>query len=335
MSPASGPTQPLVEVSSSDLDEFGREIDTAFGWNSTYGEPCAACDQGDTKGAIVRMVFHDAVGGGGRTNGCVDFSTPDNNGLQDMDATLRAIWQTSAPTGLSYADTIVFAGGRAILHATTRGQNAITGGGVLEPETMSTFLDLNALFSYGRLDAPCPAGVDAGQFPSAVFSWADSVQFFAQKFGMGTADVVAIFGAHSLGRADGSIQGSSGAIVGGWTGTQSSLSNVYYKTMEGVNWATNNNETWNGGANGAPTGTILLQSDLEVLVTPARGCKRFGAGAPINPAPGSLCPVNAAASAFIRSFSQEPGGTAAFWEAFSVAWVKMVTAGHTQLAEPV
>ena len=58
------------------------DIISTFRLRPTYGELCSPCAEGDTIGVLLRMAFHDAVGGGGGSNGCIDFTAPDNNGLR-------------------------------------------------------------------------------------------------------------------------------------------------------------------------------------------------------------------------------------------------------------
>ena len=65
-----------------------------LGMAPTYGQACAPCTLGDTYGAVIRLVFHDAFGGGrsgsGGPNGCIDFSYHGNKGLEAIVAALDA-----------------------------------------------------------------------------------------------------------------------------------------------------------------------------------------------------------------------------------------------------
>ena len=67
--------------------------DVAKGFNLPYPTPgsygiyCNPCADGDSIGGLVRLPFHDSMGGGrpdgkGGPNGCIDWTTGDNNGLQ-------------------------------------------------------------------------------------------------------------------------------------------------------------------------------------------------------------------------------------------------------------
>lgn len=67
---------------------------------------------GDNIGALVRLPFHDALGGGrpsgkGGPNGCVDFTFSGNAGLEEVVLQLQGIYNASWTTTLSFADFIV------------------------------------------------------------------------------------------------------------------------------------------------------------------------------------------------------------------------------------
>ena len=68
-----------------DIVAFEAAVVDAFSLRPTYGEVCepsrGPCPEADSIGGLVRLTFHDCVGGGG-CNGCVDFTSPENNGLQ-------------------------------------------------------------------------------------------------------------------------------------------------------------------------------------------------------------------------------------------------------------
>ena len=230
----------------------------AFSLTPSYGQPCNAkqnpCPLGDNIGALVRLAFHDAAGNGG-ANGCIDFvNTNDNNGLQTVVDTLNHLYVNKKYQDIiSKADLYVLAANTAIAFASTSPGNTVTslsqsstrlldaapvtpsvnpppppprggGGGGAAPldPTPGT---LHLPFRYGRKDsATCN---DAGALPPASFSWTNIQGLFGGRFGMNTKEIVAIMGGHSVGRCEAANSG----FEGGWTTTQSSFSNQYYKVQ--------------------------------------------------------------------------------------------------------
>ena len=75
------------------------------------------CPLSHIYGGIVRLAFHDASGTGG-PNGCIDFTTPDNNGLQDIVALLDKIY-VGFSNVISKADFWVLCANLVIKYATT------------------------------------------------------------------------------------------------------------------------------------------------------------------------------------------------------------------------
>ena len=264
----------------------------------------------------MRLSFHDAFGEGTSPNGCIDFSEPDNNGLQTIVAQLAASWAPFS-SSISRADYWVLAATLAIQYASTPA--AAGGGGRLPPSPGVLTLP----FVSGRVDAATCN--DAGRLPGAGLTWAQSAAFFG-RVGLSVVDIVALFGAHALGRAE--FQNSG--FDGGWTTTQSSFSNSYYSQMLGIPWANNNaSDIWLNG--GSRPNTIRLRSDAEVAIAPASGCPRFGGGGGGGAVSTPTCPFNTLTQATLASFS---GSTAAWYAAFAPAWAKMVGAGYTTLAAP-
>ena len=261
---------------------------------------------------MVRLAFHDVFGQGLTSNGCIDFSEPANNGLQTIVSQLTASWLPFSAK-ISRADFWVLAATLAIQFSSTP---AAVGSGPL-PASPGT---LTLPFLVGRLDAATCN--DVGLLPGAGFSWAQSAAFFG-RVGLSVTNIVALFGAHALGRAE--FQNSG--FDGGWTTTQSSFSNAYYAQMLGIPWANlnasaNSNLWLNGGS--APA-TIRLRSDAEVAITPASvACPRFGGPGRAVSTVG--CPFNSITQGALGSFA---ASTAAWYAAFAPAWATMVGAGAT------
>lgn len=304
-------------LTTAQVSQISAAIVSDFGMTATYGVPCNPCALGDTYGALVRLAFHDAFGEGKTSNGCIDFTAPENNGLQQIVGQLAASRAPFASV-ISAADFWVLAAQLAIQFSST------PAGGARAPGVPASPGALVLPFVFGRVDAA--ACNDAGLLPGAGFSWAQSAAFFG-SVGLSVTNVVALFGAHALGRAE--FQNSG--FHGGWTTTQSSFSVAYYSQMLGIPWANNNitagSDLWlNGGS--APA-TIRLRSDAEVAISPAApGCPRFGGR---GGAATAGCPFNTATQSALTAFA---GSTAAFYAAFAPAWAIMVGSQGAALAAP-
>lgn len=287
--------------------------------NNSYGMHCEPCAQGDAVGGLVRLAFHDATGSGGRSNGCIDLAAPENGGLAPIVAQLQQAWQPFENI-VSFADTIVIASNLAIRVASTpsldRGGSFDSGSGdVGPPEENGGPLILP--FRFGRPDEDTCS--DSGFFPGTSFSWESSQQLFGQRFGLSATDIVALFGAHSIGRAEAANSG----IEGGWTSFQGSFSTNYYKELLFGPWNRRTVSKWRGRNN-----HMQLTSDVETVISPSSGCQSFNLLA--GRVGGGGCPTNNAIIGIVQQFAN-PGGTAAFYSAFSAAWIKMVETGHYDL----
>lgn len=175
---------PPLNVST--LRRIQRDVQLHFALpvSGSYGEYCNPCIHGDNIGALVRLPFHDAMGGGrpdgkGGPNGCIDWTTADNNGLQAVVATLNAAWNESWSTTLSKADFWVVAAHTAIVTATTLAGGAPPAGGLPVPSG-----PLVLPFRYGRVDDASCDGVDAAFLPSPLNTYAQTSAAFVTRVGM-------------------------------------------------------------------------------------------------------------------------------------------------------
>jgi catalase (peroxidase I) len=208
------------------------DLTTSFNLFPSYGLQCDAraspCNIGDAMGGILRLVFHDAAGEGGGINGCIDLNEPAHNGLQETLSILNTLYNSAGYSSLiTKADLIVLAGITVIEFASAVG--------VTNDELILTGMDtpphiLSLPFRYGRKDAD--SCNDIGLLPSAGLSYSQLLNLFSSRFGMNDADIVAIMGSHSLGRAESSNSG----FEGGWHVFQSSFSNNYYRTFFDTHW---------------------------------------------------------------------------------------------------
>jgi len=178
-------------LTAAQVSTMSAAIVADFGMQAQYGVACNPCTLGDTYGALVRLPFHDTFGQGTSPNGCIDFREPANNGLQAIVAQLAASWAPFSAS-ISKADYWVLAATLAIQFSSTP---AAGGTGRLPPSPGVLTLP----FVTGRVDAATCN--DVGLLPGAGFSWAQSAAFFG-SVGLSVADIVALFGAHALGRAE-------------------------------------------------------------------------------------------------------------------------------------
>jgi catalase (peroxidase I) len=211
-------------------------------------------------GALVRLAFHDSAGDGLGPDGCIDFTNHKNKGLEEVVGTLNSLFvRKNYKVVISKADLIVLASIVAIEFASTLA--------VPEDTLFGLNLDtppgpLQLPFRYGRLDAlQCD---DTGLLPSATLSLGELLDFFNSRYKMNLHEVVAIMGAHNLGR----LQKDNSGFEGGWTLFQSSFGNLYYKTFSERPWHSDSPESfWLSNEQ-----TILIPVDVELLY------KSFGFG---------------------------------------------------------
>ena len=298
-------------LTSSDITDMTTSIKNAFGFTGAgaYGKVCNPCTDGDNIGALVRLVFHDAAGGGGPNglggmNGCLDFvGTTDHNGLQSVVATLNTTW-TPYKSKISRADFWLLAGNVAIAYGSTSADpNAPLARGL--SATPGTLI---LPFSYGRTDDDTCN--DVGFLPAASFNWTQIKNLFSNRMGMTANQAMTILGAHTVGRCEFANSG----FEGGWTSAQSSFGNAYYRGMGTIRWRNqNSSNVWLDGV--LTPNPILLTIDVELLYSPSAPCVDF------NTFTGSsTCAFNSEVRTALLSYTNTNTGNSAFFTAFGPAW---------------
>jgi catalase (peroxidase I) len=139
--------------------------------------------------------------------------------------------------------------------------------------------------------------------------------------GLSTSEIVALLGAHTVGRLTAANSGINGVWV---KDSSASFSNRYFRGLIGVPWTKNtaqSNDVWQAGPN-APVPGVMLRSDVELVfnTTTASGaaaCPSFN----FNAGTSSGCPRQSATVASVQLFA---GNQSAWHAAFSAAWTKMV-----------
>jgi hypothetical protein len=190
-------------------------------------------------------------------------------------------------------------------------------------------------FRYGREDDASCDGVDAAFLPAVQMGYADTAAIFTTRIGMTPRQLVAVMGAHTLGRA----QGVDSGFDGSWSGFSSSFSIAYYWQLLGVQW--NNKDQPPGSwvapspVDGGPPLLNLQSSDVELVISPSDGCAFFNE---LNltrptppPSPPGSCPLNKLNTATLRLFT---GNQTAWWESFAEAWAVMTEFSYQGL-QPV
>lgn len=302
-----------------------KDVATYFGFVPSYGVQCnghlgsssnGICPMGDHMGALVRLVFHDAVGNGG-PNGCIDWQVADHNGLQTIVGQLDDLYtkKNYSALGLSKADLWVLAGNTAVEYASQYSGGQVPVCGALA--CLNTVPDPKGLvlpFSYGRVDAvSCN---DTGLLPNPGFTWAKTKALFGGRFNMSVPEAVAILGAHSLGRAEFANSG----FEGGWITQQSSFSNQYYIAMGTVLWKNLNlsagGPLWLDTFPNGPE-TMFLKVDAELLHDMSN-CVQFNSFKA-----SASCPLQTETYPYFMEYAGNITGNLYFYGNFSNAWKKM------------
>ena len=299
-------------LSRRDLLSVRSAVMSSFALSPSFGRRCSACDEGHVLGSMLRLVFHDAAGGpvGEGSNGCVDLSSRVNAGLHSVVAAYERVHAQTAPL-MSRADLWVLGAQLALEMATT--PSAEKDGGE-EPQWSGT---LTLPFKTGRVDRENCTGLDDNMIPQTNVSWIEMIHLFSGRMGMSVRQIVAIMGAHSLGRISREVSG----VQGSWNSFSSSFSNLYYKSLINTLWINPNASTvWIENL----TPNVMISPDVELLYTPSSQCGRFLFGL----FEGRGCVTNASPADVVQAFA---ANQTAFYGSFSEAWALMTEYGNATL----
>jgi cytochrome c peroxidase len=147
---------------------------------------------------MIRLAFHDAVTFAGATansaapvagpDGCIDLSMPENAGLAATVELLACLQANSVAVRkgppFSRADLWALAGSTAVILS-------------LAPKAAST----TVVFRSGRKDAADCSAADLGRYPHAESTLRAVLELFQSRLGFAQRELVALMGAHSIGRA--------------------------------------------------------------------------------------------------------------------------------------
>jgi len=178
------------------------------------------------KPAMVRLTFHDCVGG---CDGCLNVNDPDNAGLEDLVADLEAVYQSeNLGSIISRADMWALLGIWAVEQTIEKSND--------ECSNCDTVPDLQVEFQWGRVDCGTAPNSDVLlHYPSGLLNYDGLMSFFASEFGYTEREVTALMGAHTLGAADIFNSGFNGV----WVNDEAQyFNNKYYSHMtdDTVNW---------------------------------------------------------------------------------------------------
>jgi len=234
---------------------------------------------GDTGGALVRCMFHDAAPGRIAQGNLFifpcsncEFAQAHNDGLEDIMALLTKVYNDNnlAPI-INKADYLYLAGAIAL--------NILSGGVV------------NIPFRWGRVPHPCvnvePVSACRSALPNFPGSMPEPEMTFSQltaimenRLGFTRREWYCLLGAHSLGRAEARHTG----YARNWVATNNQFSNQYYIDLDGLDWNRENNnngqsmasitdanqpvrgqQQFQDAAQSSHRGTMMLNSDLNMF----------------------------------------------------------------------
>lgn len=290
----------------------------------------------DMVGGMLRLSFHDAFGEGTQPDGCLDPNESDHNGLTAVRAVVDPICAAHKDE-LSRADCWALAGNVAIEAA---GGNPVP-------------------FRYGRVDCPDEAASnDAGMLPSAKPGgnpWHHILSVFHDRAGFSVREIVALMGAHSLGRPSSEPSDNSGFTALPWVRGNGNTNDVggsflttqFYSSITGVPWTKSNSieGEWLHAPPGRAADTLMLDTDMGLVVDTSscdangNGPVRFGGGGGgggkggqgggfvSNPGNAGGCVFNQLPFNEVRRYAEQPESV---WRAeFTMAVQKMQEMGYS------
>ncbi|KAK3255796.1 hypothetical protein CYMTET_35041 [Cymbomonas tetramitiformis] len=265
-------------------------------------------ERGDIIGVVVRLAFHDAgtfstQAGNGGMDGCVLWDDADNGGLTDARDMLAPVYESHSSI-ISLADFWSLASITMIEAA----------GGPVIP------------FQWGRIDATSCA-TDAGRLPDAEQSHAHVVEVFT-RLGFTTEEMVALMGAHTLGRC----QTQNSGYNGPWVNSEDEFDNEYYRDLVGDRWDREERTTDLGVRHQWEDGNrLMLNTDMTLAFDIDGGDGDPNAGQP-NACGGNNnnCAEQPSTRGFVDTFRTDQ---AAWFTSFTAAFVKMLGLGQGALQD--
>jgi len=265
--------------------------------------------QADYFGGLVRLAFHDSgtfvqQGNLYRACGWLNYSDPGNSGLSTFQNQLEPLY----PPHMSYVSKADF----WVAAAYTVIEDA---GGPTIP------------FMGGRVDCTnATAYKPAGLLPNPEGNWTAVTDVFVTRMGLTETDIIALLGAHVLGRCKYQNTGYEGY----WVGNPNRFTNGFYSLLLNTQWffttTMNGTHQWqtliNNNVNNEPS--VMLNTDMAM---------RFG-----NVGVGASCNMtnNTATCAdntlTLSTITKYANNQSEFFTDFVTAYSKLTSRGYTNLA---
>eukprot|EP01041_Mallomonas_annulata_P004535 gene4535-9002_t len=328
----------------------------------------------DSIGGVLRLSFHDAVTYDnwdftGGPDGCVDITSPYNGGLS-------SIWfnkvNTATPFSLdglymsyssfsSKADFIALAGNVAVMLARGPDISGRIGAictcvGTDCPAAAAIKTNPCVAFRWGRKDSTDCATTDIGRFPSATLAHDHILEVFHSRLGFSNEEIVALMGAHTVGRAElershFGIENSGNAkkdrVRGRWASKPYLFDNNYYQALTSMEWTLQTHDKLSDGVTPFYPKTfqwekcgsqIMLNTDMALVwdVTPsptnplAVACDASILGGNDGTSTFSKCSENKIFSTYVTTFADATSGLNAWFVQWVSAWTKMQEMGWVE-----
>jgi len=287
-------------------------------------------EKGHFFGGIVRLAAHDFMdydrnsANPGGSDGCLDFSDPENAGLSDiwcddpdgLACPLKSLYDSAYSSFMSKADFWV-ASANAVIKITSVDE-------------------LELPFRWGRIDSDTCA--ESSERLPAASGCTEVEETFIDRMGLSWTDAVALMGAHTLGRGDAEFSGHDGTWVD--TDEQSIVFDKrYYEEVLRRSWrpqTTDAGTDWTWG--GSDLTVMMLNTDIclyydipdgddQTCCTDTTGnCRNIDEQCPLadTTRPESF-------EAFDRFLGDNANDNEPFYEAYSAAWELATENGHSEL----
>jgi len=260
-------------------------------------------ERADFFGGVVRLPFHDAGSYSqfddlGKPSGCINPRDPANNGLMEVINGIEPIY-TKYESIVSRADYWVIVAHTAIKEA----------GGPVIP------------FYWGRGDCE-DKYPPTGRLPNAELNYTEVFNVFVARMGLTVTDIVALLGAHTLGRP----QPENSGYQFFWTATNNRFTNQFFRDLLQKPWTRVQNyfafhgytHQWNDPS---PTPFMMLNTDMSLRYA------NIGSGGdgPCGDTTNSACQENSDTVTLVRNYATNQ---TLWFNDFTIAWNKLTSLGY-------
>jgi len=259
--------------------------------NRCQGVNTDTLDFAHAMGGILRLSFHDSVtyntDGTGGPDGCVNFTDPDNGGLD------KVVFTKVNPATLYTLNDLYSrfsaVSSRADFWAVAANVAVMLGGGpdIAQRSGASCSSKPCVSVRWGRVDAATCTS-DKGRFPSTQLAHQHILDILKTRLGFVEKEIVALMGAHTIGRtllsetrigftnADIERTQMNLGFSSRWDNTPTLFDNGYFQAIRGFPWITLTHKTFEDGTTTfSPStfqwgdkwghGTLMLNTDMALL----------------------------------------------------------------------